>query len=108
MPKRPAPCRPARRLTRPVKQAARQRSEAQPSLRPERRAWELRNVGQRQSGPATIKRRKHARPPAQTPPPPAPTWRFYAQHHPQSLWQGDCLEKVFAQATGRQLSQVTL
>jgi hypothetical protein len=42
------------------------------------------------------------------PPPPAPTWRFYARHHPHSLWHGDCLEKVFDQATGRQLYQVTL
>jgi hypothetical protein len=91
-----------------VKQEARQLIEAKPWLGPERLAWELQNVGQMQISPATIKRMKHAMQQAQTPPPPAPTWRFYARHHPHSLWHGDCLEKVFDQATGRQLYQVTL
>jgi transposase InsO family protein len=108
LPKRPAPCRPARRLTRQVKQEARQLIEAKPWLGPERLAWELRNVGQMQISPATIKRMKHTMQQAQTPPSPAPTWRFYARHHPHSLWHGDCLEKVFDQTTGRQLYQLTL
>ena len=108
LPKWPAPCRPAWHLTRKVKQAARHLIEAKPWLGPERLAWELRNVNQIQISPATIKRMKHATRQAQTPPPPPPTWRFYARHHPQSLWHGDCLEKVFDQATGRQLSQLTL
>lgn len=107
-PKRPAPCRPARRLTRQVKQEARQLIEAKPWLGPERLAWELRNVGQMQSSPATLKRMKHAMQQEQTPPTPSPKWRFYERHHPHSLWHGDCLEKVFAQATGRQLYQMTL
>jgi len=41
LPKRPAPCRPARRLTRKVKQEARRLMEAKPRLGPERLAWEL-------------------------------------------------------------------
>jgi hypothetical protein len=41
----------------------------------------------------------------QTPPTLSPRWRFYERHHPHSLWHGDCLEKVFDQATGRQLYQ---
>src|SRR5262249_52832336 len=108
LPKRPTPCRPARRLTRKVKQAARHLIEAKPWLGPERLAWELRNVQQIQISPATIKRMKHAMRQAQTPPPLPPTWRFYARHHPHSLWHGDCLEKVFDQATGQQLYQLTL
>ena len=44
LPKRPAPCRPARRLTRQVKQEARRLIEAKPWLGPERLAWELQNV----------------------------------------------------------------
>jgi transposase InsO family protein len=108
LPKRPAPCRPARGLTRQVKQEARRLIEAKPWLGPERLAWELQNVAQIQISPATIKRMKHARQQAQTPPSPPPQWRFYARHHPQSLWHGDCLEKVFDQATGRQLYQLTL
>ena len=108
LPKRPAPCRPARRLTWQVKQEARRLIEAQPELGPERLAWELQNVTHMQSSPATIKRMKHARQQAQTPPPPRPQWRFYERHHPHSLWHGDCLEKVFDQATGRQLYQMTL
>jgi transposase-like protein len=106
--KRPAPCRPARCLTRQVKQEARRLIEAKPELGPERLAWELQNVAHMQISPATMKRMKHARQQAQTPPPPPSQWRFYARHHPQSLWHGDCLEKVFDQATGRQLYQVTL
>jgi len=108
LPKRPAPCRPARRLTRKVKQDARRLMEAKPWLGPERLAWELQNVAQLQISPATIKRMKRAMHQAQTPPPPPPQWRFYARHHPHSLWHGDCLEKVFDQATGRQLYQLTL
>ena len=108
LPKRPAPCRPARRLTRQVKQEARCLIEAKPELGPERLAWELQNVAHMQISPATMKRMKHARQQAQTPPPPPPQWRFYARHHPHSLWHGDCLEKVFDQATVRQLYQVTL
>jgi hypothetical protein len=107
-PKRPAPCRPARRLTWPVKQEARRLIEAKPKLGPERWAWELQNVAHRQISPAPITRMKHARQPAQTPSPPRPQWRFYERHHPHSLWHGDCLEKVFDQATGRQLYQMTL
>ena len=108
LPKRPAPCRPARRLTRQVKQEARRLIEAKPELGPERLAWELQNVAHMQISPATLKRMKHARQQSQTPPPPRSQWRFYERHHPQSLWHGDCLEKVFDQATGRQLYQVTL
>jgi transposase len=106
--KRPAPCRPARRLTCQVKQAAHRLIEAKPELGPERLAWELQNVAQMQISPATIKRMKYTMHQAQTPPPPRPQWRFYARHHPHSLWHGDCLEKVFDQATGRQLYQMTL
>jgi hypothetical protein len=91
-----------------VKQAARRLIEAQPELGPERLAWELQNVAHIQISPATIKRMQHARQQAQTPPPPRPQWRFYARHHPHSLWHGDCLEKVFDQVTGRQLYQMTL
>jgi transposase InsO family protein len=108
LPKRPAPCRPARRLTRQVKQEARRLIEAKPELGPERLAWELQNVAHMQISPATLKRMKHARQQIQTPPPPRSQWRFYERHHPHSLWHGDCLEKVFDQATGRQLYQVTL
>jgi len=108
LPKRPAPCRPARRLTRKVKQEARCLIEVKPWLGPERLAWELQNVAQLQISPATIKRMKRAMQQAQTPPPPPPRWRFYARHHPHSLWHGDCMEKVFAQATGQQLYQLTL
>jgi transposase InsO family protein len=108
LPKRPAPCRPARHLAREVKQEAHRLMEAKPWLGPERLAWELRTVAQLQISPATIKRMKHAIQQIQTPPPPPPQWRFYARHHPHSLWHGDCLEKVFDQATGRQLYQVTL
>jgi transposase-like protein len=105
LPKRPAPCRPARRLAGQVKQEARRLIEAKPWLGPERLAWELQNSAQFQSSPATIKRMQHTMQQAQTPPPPPPQWRFYARHHPHSLWHGDCLEKVFDQATGRQLYQ---
>jgi transposase InsO family protein len=108
LPKRPAPCRPARLLTWQVKQEARRLIEAKPELGPERLAWELQHVAQIQISPATLKRMKHARQQAQTPPPPPPQWRFYERHHPHSLWHGDCLKKVFDQATGRQLYQVTL
>jgi transposase InsO family protein len=108
LPKRPAPCRPARRLTCQVKQEARRLIEAKPELGPERLAWELQNVSQMQISPATMKRMKHAMHQAQTPPPPQPQWRFYARHHPHSLWHGDCLEKVFDQTTGLQLYQFTL
>jgi transposase InsO family protein len=108
LPKRHAPCRPARRLTRQVKQEARSLIEAKPELGPERLAWELQNVAHMPISPATIKRMKHARHQAQTPPRPRPQWRFYERHHPHSLWHGDCLEKVFAQETGRQLYQMTL
>ena len=108
LPKRPAPCRPARCLTREVKQEARRLIEVKPMLGSERLAWELRNVAQLQISPATIKRLKHAMRQEQTPPTPPPMWRFYARHHPHSLWHGDCMEKVFDQATGRQLYQLTL
>lgn len=108
LPKRPAPCRPARRLTWQVKQETRRLIEAKPELGPERLAWELQNVTHMQISPATIKRMKHARQQAQMPSPPRPQWRFYERHHPHSLWHGDCLEKVFDQATGRQLYQMTL
>jgi transposase InsO family protein/transposase len=108
LPKRPAPRRPARCLTHVVKQEAHRLIETKPWLGPERLAWELQNAAHMQISPATIKRMKHAMQQAQTPPPPPPTWRFYARHHPHSLWHGDCLEKVFDQATGRQLYQVTL
>ena len=54
LPKRPAPCRPARRLTRQVKQEARRLIEAKPWLGPERLAWELQNVAQMQISPATM------------------------------------------------------
>jgi transposase InsO family protein len=91
-----------------VKQAARRLIEVKPWLGPEHLAWELRNVGQLQISPATLKRMKHAIQRAQTPSPPPPQWRFYARHHPHSLWHGDCLEKVFDRATGRQLYQLTL
>ncbi len=91
-----------------VKQEARRLIEAKPWLGPERLAWELQNVAQMRISPATIKRMKRAMQQAQTPPPPPPQWRFYARHHPHSLWHGDCLEKVFDQATGRQLYQLTL
>ena len=60
LPKRPAPCRPARRLTRKVKQDARRLMEAKPWLGPERLAWERQNVAQLQISPATIKRMKCA------------------------------------------------
>ena len=70
LPKRPAPCRPARRLTRQVKPEARRVIEAKPELGPERLAWELQNVAQIQISPATLKRMKHARQQAQTPPRP--------------------------------------
>ena len=96
------------RLTIEVKQEACRLIETKPWLGPERVAWELRNVAQLQISPATIKRMQHALWQAQTPPLPPPTWRFYARHHPHSLWHGDCLEKVFDRATGRQLYQVTL
>ena len=108
LPTQTTPCRPARRLTCQVKQEARRLIEAKPELGPERLAWELQNVAHTQISPATIKRMKHARQQAQTPPPPRPQWRFYERHHPHSLWHGDCLEKVFDQATGRQLYQMTL
>ncbi len=108
LPKRPAPRLPARRLAGEVKAEARRLSEVKPWLGPERLAWELRNVAQLQISPATVKRVKHAMQQEQTPPTPSPRWRFYARHHPHSLWHGDCLEKVFDQATGRQLYQVTL
>jgi putative transposase len=108
LPKRPAPRRPARRLEVEVKEEAGRFIEAKPWLGPERLAWELRNVAQRQISPATIKRMKHAMRRAHTPSPPPQQWRFYARHHPHSLWHGDCLEKVFDQATGRQLYQMTL
>jgi transposase InsO family protein len=91
-----------------VQQAARCLIEAKPELGPERLAWALQNVAHMQISPATIKRMQYARQQAQTPAPPRPQWRFYARHHPQSLWPGDCLEKVFDQATGRQLYQMTL
>jgi hypothetical protein len=71
LPTRPAPCRPAWRLTRQVKQEARHLIEAQPELGPERLAWELQNVAHIQISPATIKRMQHARQQAQTPP-----WRL--------------------------------
>ena len=74
----------------------------------ERLAWELQNVSQMQISPATMKRMKHAMHQAQTPPLPRPQWRFYARHHPHSLWHGDCLEKVLDQVTGLQLYQFTL
>ncbi len=108
LPTRPAPRLPARRLAGEVKEEARRLLEVKPWLGPERLAWALRNVAQMQISPATIKRMQHARQQAQTPPPPPPQWRFYTRHHPQSLWHGDCMEKVFDQATGRQLYQVTL
>ena len=60
LPKRPAPCRPARHLTCQVKQEARRLIEAKPELGPERLAWELQNVSQMQISPATMKRMKHA------------------------------------------------
>jgi transposase InsO family protein len=107
-PKRPAPCRPARRLTPQVKQEARRLIEAKPELGPERLAWELQNVAHMQISPPTIKRMQYAWQQAQTPPPPRPQWRCYERHHPHSLWHGDCLEKVFDQVTGRQLYQMTL
>ena len=53
-PKRPAPCRPARRLTRQVKQEARRLIETKPWLGSERLAWELPNVAHMQISPATI------------------------------------------------------
>jgi transposase InsO family protein len=105
---RPAPRRPARRLTGEVKHEAHHLIETQPWLGPERLAWELRNVAQLQISPATIKRMQHARQQAQTPPPPPPQWRFYTRHHPHSRWHGDGMEQVFDQATGRQLYQMTL
>jgi len=108
LPKRPVPRKPARRLSRKVKHEARCLIEAKPWLGPERLAWELRNVSQMQISPATMKRMKHARRQAQTPPLPRPQWRFYARYHPHSLWHGDCLEKVFDQVTGLQLYQFTL
>src|SRR5919198_2560003 len=52
VPKRPAPCRPARRLTRKVKQEARRLIETQPWLGPERLAWERQNVAHMQISPA--------------------------------------------------------
>jgi transposase InsO family protein len=106
--KRPAPRLPARRLTCQVKQEARRLIAAKPELGPERLAWELQHVAHMPISPATIKRMKHARQQVQTPPRPRPQWRFYERHHPHSLWHGDCLEKVFDQATGRQLYQMTL
>src|SRR6266702_2603043 len=65
LPKRPAPCRPVRRLTRQVKQEARCLIEAKPELGPERLAWELQNVAHMQISSATIKRMKYARQQAQ-------------------------------------------
>jgi len=99
LPKRPVPCRPARRLTRHVKQEARQLIEAKPWLG--RNGWpgnsrtwaRCRSVRDDQAHEA-----RHAAGPDAAPP--APTWRFYARHHSHSLWHGDCLEKVFDQATG--------
>jgi transposase InsO family protein/transposase len=108
LPKRPASCRPARRLAIEVQEEARRFIEAKPLLGPERLAWELWNAAQMQISPATIKRMKHTMRQAQTPPTPSPTWRFYERHHPHSLWHGDCMEKVFDQTTGRQLYQLTL
>src|SRR2546428_7787937 len=70
LPKRPVPCRPARRLTRKVKQEAHRLIEVKPWLGPERLAWELQHVAQLQISPATIKRMQRARQQAQTPPPP--------------------------------------
>src|SRR5262247_3885893 len=75
LPKRPAPCRPARRLTCQVKQAAHRLIEAKPALGPERLAWELQNVSQMQISPATMKRMTYTMHQAQTPPPPRPQWR---------------------------------
>src|SRR5262249_59301426 len=95
---RPAGCRRTE-----VKAEARRFIELKPWLVPERLAWDLRNVTQLQISPATVKRMKHAMQQEQTPPTPSPRWRFYERHHPHSLWHGDCLEKVFDQATGRQL-----
>jgi transposase len=108
LPKRPVPRKPARRLSRKVKHEARCLIEAKPWLGPERLAWELWTVSQMQISPATMKRMKHTRRQAQTPPVPRPQWRFYARYHPPSLWHGDCLEKVFDQVTGLQLYQFTL
>src|SRR5262245_8152867 len=108
LPKRLPPRLPARRLAGEVKEEARRLIAVKPWLGPERLAWELRNVAQLQISPATVKRMKHAMHQAQTPPPPRPQWRFYARYHPHSLWHGDCLEKVFDQATGLQLYQFTL
>jgi transposase-like protein len=93
LPKRPAPRLPARRLADEVKAEARRLIEVKPWLGPERLAWELMQYAMQQE---------------QTPPTPSPRWRFYERPHPHSLWHGDCLEKVFDQATGRQLYQVTL
>ena len=53
LPKRPAPCRPARHLTRKVKHEARRLIEAKPWLGPERLAWELQHVAHMQISPAT-------------------------------------------------------
>ena len=61
LPKRPAPCRPAQRLTQQVQQEARRLIEAKPELGPERLAWELQNVAHMQISPATMRRMKHAR-----------------------------------------------
>ena len=108
LPKRPVPSRPARRLAPQMKQEARRLIETKPWLGPERLAWELQNVAQMMISPATCKRIKRAMQPPQTLPVPPPQWRFYACHHPHSLWHGDCLEKVFDQATERQLYQLTL
>src|SRR5258706_272013 len=68
--------------------------------------WNLKMVAEMQMSRATIRRMRRAMQQAQPPPP--PQWRFYARHHPQSLWRGDCLEQVCDQATGRQRYQVTL
>jgi len=108
LPKRPHPRRPARRLTRPVKRAARRLLEAKPWLGPRRLAWELQNVAHLAISPATMQRMKHAMRQTQRPTAPPPQWHFYARHHPHSLWHGDCLEKVFDHTTGRQLYQMTL
>jgi transposase InsO family protein len=108
LPKRLAPRLPARHLAREVKDEARGLIAVKPWLGPERLAWELRTGAQLQISPATVKRMKHAMQQEQPPPTPSPRWRFYERHHPHSLWHGDCLEKVFDQATGRQLYQMTL
>src|SRR5262245_52291236 len=89
LPKRPAPRRPARHLAVAVKGEGRRLIEVKAWVGPGRLAWELRNSAQLQISPATIKRMKPALRQAATPPPPPPQWRFYARHHPHSLWYGD-------------------